>query len=204
MVTGAYGWLALSSGAVAAAALASYTTASLPELARSGSELASNYADRPGWVRAAFYLHVSAGAVALLLSPAQFSTRLRRRALRLHRAVGRTVLTAIVLGGLAGAVLAPHSLAGGIGTAGFGTLAVLWVCCAGATAAAIRRRDVAAHRRWAVRTFALTYAAVTLRLQLGVLIGLQVAAGVPDGTAFSRAYLLVPFLSWVPNLVLAE
>ncbi|WP_448613179.1 DUF2306 domain-containing protein [Modestobacter sp. URMC 112] len=101
-------------------------------------------------------------------------------------------------------MLAPHSLAGGIGTAGSGTLAVLWVCCAGATAAAVRRGDVAAHRRWAVRTFALTYAAVTLRLQLGVPIGLQVVAGVPGGTAFPRAYLLVSFPGWVPDLVLAE
>ncbi len=38
-----------------------------------------------------------------------------------------------------------------------------------------------------------------------MLTPLQVAlAGVPGQVAFARAYLLVPFLSWVPNLVVAE
>jgi hypothetical protein len=202
---GAYGWLALSAGAIVVLALVPYATTSLPDLARGGSTLAANYADRPPWARTAFYLHISAGGLALLLSPAQFSSRLRRRAPRLHRATGRTVLGAIAVAGSAGAVLAPLSLAGAVGTAGFGTLAVLWVCCAAATYAAIRRRDVGAHWRWAVRTFSLTYAAVMLRLELGLLIGLQVGvAGVADGVAFDRAYLLVPFLSWVPNLLVAE
>jgi len=57
--------------------------------------------------------------------------------------------------------------------------------------------DVAAHRRWMIRTFALTYAGVTLRLWLIVLIPLF-------GGDFLQAYLLTPFLSWVPNLVVAE
>jgi hypothetical protein len=55
-----------------------------------------------------------------------------------------------------------------------------------------------------VRAFALTYAAVTLRLWLGLLIGAQAAAGLPAEVAFDRAYAIVPFLSWVPNLLVAE
>jgi hypothetical protein len=40
---------------------------------------------------------------------------------------------------------------------------------------AIRRGDISAHRRWAIRTFALTYAGVTLRLWLAVLVPTQTA-----------------------------
>jgi hypothetical protein len=47
-----------------------------------------------------------------------------------------------------------------------------------------------------LRTFALTYAAVTLRLWLIVLIPLL--------GDFRSAYLLVPFLCWVPNLAVIE
>ena len=43
---------------------------------------------------------------------------------------------------------------------------------------------------------ALTYAAVTLRLWLGVLV--------PLTGEFRTAYVFVPFLAWVPNLVVAE
>jgi hypothetical protein len=122
-----------------------------------------------------------------------------------HRVVGRVVLGSIAVAGTAGLVLAPHSLAGPVGTAGFGLLAASWLTCAAAALRTIHRRDVAAHRRWVVRTFALTYAAVTLRLWLAVLVTGQVAlAGVPDQVAFQRAYLLVPFLAWVPNLLVAE
>ena len=61
---------------------------------------------------------------------------------------------------------------------------------------AILRRDVAGHRRWMARTFAFTDAAVTLRLWLLALIPLL--------GDFHRAYVLVPFLCWVPNLVVVE
>jgi uncharacterized membrane protein YozB (DUF420 family) len=84
-----------------------------------------------------------------------------------------------------------------MGTAGFGTLAVAWLTCAALGLRAILRGDVAAHRRWMLRTFALTYAGVTLRLWLIVLIPLL-------GGDFLRAYLFTPFLCWVPNLVIAE
>ena len=47
-----------------------------------------------------------------------------------------------------------------------------------------------------LRAFALTYAAVTLRLWLIALIPLL--------GDFSSAYAVVPFLCWVPNLVVVE
>jgi uncharacterized membrane protein len=198
-------WFALSALAVAVFAPLPYALNSLTDLAGQQQELALNYVDRPTAVQVAFYVHVTFGGLALLLSPLQFATRVRTRAPQVHRAVGRVVLAAIALAGSAGLVLAPHNVAGAVGTAGFGLLAVLWLACAATAFRAIRRRDVAAHRRWMVRTFALTYAAVTLRLWLGLMIAAQIAVwGVDGGTAFQRAYLVVPFLAWVPNLLVAE
>ena len=56
-----------------------------------------------------------------------------------------------------------------------------------------------------MRTIALTNAAVTLRLWGGVVFALQVGlAGVDGQTAFDRAYVVVPFLAWIPNLLVAE
>ncbi|MGY1644134.1 DUF2306 domain-containing protein [Geodermatophilus sp. SYSU D00703] len=201
----AFWWVLLSALAVAVLAPLPYATTSLAELTAGDATLAANYVDRSAPIRLAFALHVGFGGLALLLSPLQFLTRLRARAPQVHRAVGRVVLGSIAVAGAAGLVLAPHSLAGPVGTAGFGLLAVLWLTCAATAFRAIRRGDVATHRRWMVRTFALTYAAVTLRLQLGVLIGLQSGlSGVDGDVAFDRAYLVVPFLSWVPNLLVAE
>jgi hypothetical protein len=61
---------------------------------------------------------------------------------------------------------------------------------------AIREGDVTRHRRWMVRNFALTFAAVTLRLYLPASAG--------AGLGFGPAYAAIAWLCWVPNLVVAE
>lgn len=189
-------WLALSAVAIAVFAPLPYLLNPLPDLAANGGEIAANYASRPGWVRVAFAVHIVFGGTALLLSPIQLSGRVRARVPRLHRVIGRVVLFSIVAAGTGGVLLAGVNVAGPVGTAGFGVLAVLWVTFAVLGVRAIRRRDVVAHRRWMLRTFALTYAAVTLRLWLLALVPLL--------GDFRSAYLLVPFLCWVPNLVVVE
>jgi uncharacterized membrane protein YozB (DUF420 family) len=95
--------------------------------------------------------------------------------------------------------------AGLVGTVGFGLLAVVWLACATTAFRVIRRGDVPAHRRWMVRTFALTYAGVTLRLWMMLIPPIAAAlTGVDGQVAWDRTYLVITFLCWVPNLVVAE
>jgi hypothetical protein len=102
---------------------------------------------------------------------------------------GRVGIASILVAAIAGAVLSPYSVADGVGFAGFWLLAVAWFTCALASYRTIRRGDVAAHRRWAIRTFARTNAAVTHRHWLGVMIGVQAGImGVDGDLAFDRAY----------------
>ena len=53
-----------------------------------------------------------------------------------------------------------------------------------------------AHRRWMIRSIALTLAAVTLRIQIPVSMMLDIP--------FDTAYPVIAWLCWVPNLVVAE
>ncbi|MEI2653138.1 MAG: DUF2306 domain-containing protein [Microthrixaceae bacterium] len=138
-------------------------------MAREGQEIAGNYVDRPGWLQVAFYVHVCLGGLAMLTAPVQLSSRVRRRAPRLHRVAGRVGIASILVRGdrRCGPV-AVLGRPGVVGFAGFGLLAVAWGSqCALASYRTIRRGDVAAHRRWAIRTFALTYRGRHLRLWLG-------------------------------------
>ena len=197
----------LSSLAIAVYAVVPYLTASLAELSDSGAAgLAGNYEDRPLVVQAAFYAHVVAGGLALIAGPFPFWRGLRDRHRSVHRWIGRTYLAAIAIAGVSGLVMAPFNSAGLVGFFGFGTLAVLWLATGWLAYRAIRRRDVANHRAWMMRNFALTYAAVTLRLWLGVLIAVQLLPGgdIDFGDVFDNAYAAVPFLAWLPNLVVAE
>ena len=204
------GWLAvvLTSLGIAAFAVTPYLTASLESLSQSDSGgLAEAYAGRPWFVLVAFYAHIVAGGIALVVGPFQFWRGLRTRHPLVHRSMGRVYLTAVGIAALGGLAIAPISQAGLTGLFGFGALGVLWLVTGWRAYRSIRRGDVASHQAWMIRNFALTYAAVTLRLGLFALILVQVpfSGGEFDfGTAFANAYVAMAFLAWLPNLLIAE
>jgi uncharacterized membrane protein len=147
--------------------------------------------------RAAVYTHVFAAMFALALGPFQFSQRLRARHLTLHRWMGRLYLgVGVLIGGIAGLYMAFHAFGGAVARMGFACLALAWLYTGARAYLAIRSRDVAAHRRWMVRNFALAFAAVTLRI--------WVPASFATGLEFAAAYAVIAWLCWVPNLVVAE
>ncbi|MBG0816105.1 DUF2306 domain-containing protein [Planomonospora sp. ID82291] len=203
------GWtvVLLSALAIAGSSLALYAQSSLRALAADDAGLASAYADAPPAIQAAFYVHVVSASVALALGPWQFSRRLRGRFRTAHRVIGRTYLGAIAVGAASSLVMTPFNSAGLVGLFGFGALALLWGYTALRGYRAIRRGDLAGHQAWMIRNYALTYAAVTLRTWTGVLITVQTpfAGAAADADAlFANAYHAVPFLCWLPNLVVAE
>lgn len=71
-----------------------------------------------------------------------------------------------------------------------------WLFASSAAYRAIRSKDIDSHERWMTRSYALTFAAVTLRiwLPLSMIAGLE----------FVFAYRIISFLCWVPNLLIAE
>jgi hypothetical protein len=91
---------------------------------------------------------------------------------------------------------APTSVGGSPGTVGFSVLALLWLYTGTMAFVAIRRRDVTTHRRWMIRNYALTFAAATLRIELGVL---QLG-----GLAFDVAFPIVAWSSWTLNALAVE
>src|SRR5256714_15643538 len=141
-------------------------------------------------------LHLAGAAVALVVGPLQHNSRLRDRFLEMHRWTGRTYVLAVLFGGAAALRLATISQGGLPAHAGFGLLAVLWLLATGQAYRHIRAGDQASHRRWMIRSYALTFAAVTLRIYLPV----SIAAGLP----FEPAYQTIAWLCWVPNLIVAE
>lgn len=143
----------------------------------------------------ALYAHIGLAPVALAIMPFQFSTALRQRRPGLHRWLGRLYGLVILLAGVSGFSLALGTQAGPVAATGFALLAVVWI---GATARAVwlaMQRRIAEHRAWMVRSAALTFAAVTLRLYLPVLAATL---------GFETGYPLVAWLCWVPNLMVAE
>jgi hypothetical protein len=135
------------------------------------------------------------GSIALLLGPFQFLPGLRGKRPRVHHFIGRLYMIGVFTAGSAGLALAIGSEAGPIATLGFGAMAVVWllVTYRGLRTAMARRIDE--HRRWMYRSFAVTMAAISLRLQLPLMF----MSENPD-----QAYLIISFTCWIPNLILVE
>jgi uncharacterized membrane protein len=153
--------------------------------------LASSFEARP----TAIFLHALGGSVVLAAGLLQLNGSLRRRFPVAHRAAGWVYVAAAALTGAAGVYMAAYSAGGPVAHVGFG---LLGIAVLGATARAVQlavARDLAAHRRWMIRSYALFLAAVTLRVELPLLMALL-------GTAMG--YQLVSWLCWVPNAVAAE
>ena len=142
------------------------------------------------------FIHVAGAVVALTLGSLQFLAALRRGKPPPHRWVGRTYVAGCLVGGAAGLVLATSSSAGPIASAGFGGLAVIWIAVNLLGWRAAVQGHFADHRRWMIRSWALTLAAVTLRIYLPLVMAFDLP--------FLPWYRAISFLAWVPNLITAE
>ena len=76
-------------------------------------------------------------------------------------------------------------------------LALAWLFTTAMAYLKIRQRDIQAHRSWMIRSYAVTFAAVTLRIWLGILMGAL-------GWDFELAYQTVAWICWVPNLLVVQ
>jgi len=141
-------------------------------------------------------LHFVGGGVALALGAFQLNTTLRSRRIQWHRIFGRIYVVSALIGGVAGLRLAIGSQGGMIARAGFAALACAWLFTTVRGFLRIRAGDDIDHRAWMIRSYSLTFAAVTLRIYLP----LSLAAGVP----FHIAYPAIAWLCWVPNIIVAE
>ncbi len=115
--------------------------------------------------RGVFMAHVIAASVALAVAVPQFLPALRVRRPSLHRMTGWIYVAAILIGGLSGGALAITAVPDRpVAGAGFGLLALAWLGVTGIALYLAWTRQIALHRAWMIRSFALTFAAVTLRL----------------------------------------
>jgi hypothetical protein len=133
--------------------------------------------------------------VALLLGPFQFFPGLRAKYPQVHRWSGRVYVTACVLAGTGGLAASPSASGGPVAGLGFGILAVLWIgTTLGAWRAAVQRQ-FALHRLLMRFSYAMTFGAVTLRLQIPI----GIALGYPSYSAMS---VWLAYTSWIPNVII--
>jgi uncharacterized membrane protein len=147
---------------------------------------------------ASLYLHVIGSLSAILIGPFQFLPTFRNRFLKTHRLLGKIYISAIMwLGVPTGMYMAFYANGGFWASVGFGILSLLWLFSTYFAYSYIKKQDISAHKNWMIRSYAVTFAAVTLRLWTGIL---------PHdfGLDLHTTIVAAAWLSWIPNLIAAE
>ena len=144
------------------------------------------------------YIHASTSLIALTLGPFLLSRHFRNKNQKLHKQLGKIYYIGILFGGLSGLYLAFNATGGIVSTFGFGFLSFFWLGTAGIALYQIKQRQIEQHRKWMIRNYSLTFAAVTLRIWLLLFI---LVAGVEN---YVTSYTIISWLCWIPNLLIAE
>jgi uncharacterized membrane protein len=157
-------------------------------------ELAPSFRARPLTVMA----HTFFGPIALTLGLVNLLPAMRqRRRWPVHRWLGRIYLISSIVLGLAGLSLSFHAV-GGVGPrTAFALLALATLGTSIMGYRSIRARNLRPHREWMLRSYALVFAAVTLRIWMPILATAYQGQFVP-------AYRWAAWLCWVPNVVFVE
>jgi uncharacterized membrane protein len=110
--------------------------------------------------------HVLAGIAALLIGPLQFSSRIRRRSPKFHRALGRVYVCSVVIAAPLAIILSNHrhdSRAIHFVVANI-VQAAIWMITTGAAFLAARNGHFHQHREWMVRSYAVTFTFIGTRV----------------------------------------
>lgn len=141
-------------------------------------------------------VHALGAATALLLGPFQFWPGLRIGRPKFHRWSGRIYIAGCLVGGGAGLVLAAGTSSGPVAGIGFAVGGSWWLYTTSRGWFTAIQRDWTAHRRWMIRSFALTFSAIPFRIYLLTFIGL--------GFRQTGAEQIASWLAWAPNVLAAE
>ena len=157
-----------------------------------GPNLRDNFIARPWGI----YTHVFFGGTALLLGPFQFRRSLLLKNRPRHRRLGQVYVISSAMIGVSGMYMAAYSYGGWITHVGFGLLGFGTFMTALKAYFHIRAHEVAPHRAWMIRNYALLFAAVMLRIDIPLM-----AFAMQE---FDTPYRIASWLCWVPNLLWAE
>ena len=149
----------------------------------------------------AFYVHIFSSVFVLMAGATQFFRSLMLDYPLWHRRIGQAYVALILFISAPGALLMSFYANGNtFSKFNFVVLTLLWWYFTWQAYRCIRRGQWQAHGDFMIRSYALTFSAVTLRVyQYG--FGW---AGLYRYISPADVYILLSFLSWIPNWILAE
>jgi len=148
--------------------------------------------------RFAFYLHIFPSLLVLLAGLTQFSNWILKNKIGVHRLIGKIyVFIVLLISGPAALVMSFYATGGILSKTGFIILSILWWYFTFQGLQTARKGNIVAHRKYMIRSYALTLSAISLRVFQFLIY-----------TNFyfdpESIYLFLSWFSWLGNLLIAE
>ncbi len=141
--------------------------------------------------------HFFGAGLSLLLIPFQLSKKLKRFSHKIHKTIGYIYVIAILFGGISGFIMSFNATGGVFAQWGFRMMSILWLIATFKGVSFAMNGNIKQHKKWIYRSIALTSAAITFRIYLGVGLGvLQIP--------FLTLYPIISWTCWLLNLVVCE
>lgn len=148
--------------------------------------------------RLAFYAHIFSSLLVMASGIFLFSNFVLKKWPMIHRNLGKMYVGLVLfISAPSGLIMSYYANGGWMAQTSFVILSVLWWWFTYQGYRTARNLDFKAHKKWMMRSYALTLSAITLRLcqmMLGYFIYLDPVT----------QYILVSWGSWMVNLLLAE
>lgn len=145
-----------------------------------------------------FYIHVYSAIFVLLAGFTQFSSTIQAGYKKVHKVFGYFYAGVVLfLAAPSGIFIGCFANGGPIAIISFVLLGILWFYFTLMAILLILKGDVASHKKYMWRSFALACSAITLRLWKVILVYLFHPAPMD-------VYQIVAWLGWIPNLLIAE
>ncbi|MCS6796386.1 MAG: DUF2306 domain-containing protein [Raineya sp.] len=148
-----------------------------------------------------FYAHIFTSPLVLLAGATQFSRNLMVENSTWHRNIGKLYVAVVLfISAPAGLVMSFYANGNLVSKVSFTTLTILWwVLTWQAYRKALQKKWIE-HANFMLRSYALTFSAITLRLYMFVIGYFDL---LPNWSG-NDVYVMLSILSWLPNLIAAE
>lgn len=145
-----------------------------------------------------FYIHVFTSILCLAAGMTQFSASLRLKSPRLHRQIGKIYVYSILLINFPVALVMAYYANGFLPSKiAFFILDILWFWFTLKAVIEIKRKNIEGHEKFMIRSYALTFSAITLRTWKFV-----ISSAIDIDPQI--LYMIDAWLGFVPNLLIAE
>lgn len=148
--------------------------------------------------KVAFFTHVYTSIFLMVFGAIQFSKYIQKKYVKLHRVSGRLYVgILLLLSGPSGLIMSYYANGGLVAQISFLLLSSFWMLFTFLSFYFILKRQVVKHQKFAIRSFALTLSAISLRLFKYLLV-LFFEPFPMD------AYRIAAWSGWTFNLLIAE